>query len=259
MTLNLFDLTGRVALITGVGRGIGQAMTLALADAGADIAGLYRDNFTESQQLVEAKGRRFLPIQLDLASATPEELAAVVQQVVDHFGRLDVLVNNAGIIRRGKAVEYSAIDWRMTMQVNLDSAFFLAQAAARAMLNQPLQNGFRGKIINVGSVLSFQGGILVPAYTAAKHALEGLTKALANEWAAQGINVNTIAPGYMVTDNTEALRNDAARSKAILERIPAARWGEPDDLAGVTLFLASAASNYVHGSTLVVDGGWLGR
>ena len=259
MTLNLFDLTGRVALITGVGRGIGRAMALALADAGADIAGLYRDNFTESQQLVEAKGRCFLPIQLDLASATPEQLAGVVQQVVDHFGRLDVLVNNAGIIRRGKAVEYSADDWHMTMQVNLDSAFFLAQAAARAMLNQPLQNGFRGKIINVGSVLSFQGGILVPAYTAAKHALEGLTKALANEWAAQGINVNAIAPGYMVTDNTEALRNDAARSKAILERIPAARWGEPDDLAGVTLFLASAASNYVHGSTVVVDGGWLGR
>ncbi len=144
-------------------------------------------------------------------------------------------------------------------KVNLDSAFFLAQAAARAMLNQPLQAGLRGKIINVGSVLSFQGGILVPAYTAAKHALEGLTKALANEWAAQGINVNAVAPGYMVTDNTEALRNNAARSKAILERIPAARWGEPGDLAGVTLFLASAASNYVHGSTVVVDGGWLGR
>lgn len=258
-TLQLFDLTGRVALVTGAGRGLGKAMALALADAGADIAVLYNNNYQEAQSEVTARGRRFLPIQLDLQNATPEQLAGAVQRVVDELGRIDILVNNAGIIRRTKAVDYSAEDWRATLQVNLDSLFFLSQAAARAMLKQPVQNGFRGKIINVGSVLSFQGGILVPAYTAAKHAVEGLTKAFANEWAAQQINVNAIAPGYMVTDNTEALRNDATRYQAIVARIPAGQWGQPEDLAGVTLFLASAASNYVHGATLVVDGGWLGR
>jgi 2-deoxy-D-gluconate 3-dehydrogenase len=172
---------------------------------------------------------------------------------------LDILVNNAGIIRRKPAINFSAQDWRDTLQINLDTVFFLSQAAARIMLTQPVQNGFRGKIINVASVLSFQGGILVPAYAAAKHGLAGLTQAFANEWAAQGIHVNAIAPGYTVTDNTEALRSDPARSQAILARIPAGRWAEPEDLAGVTLFLASAASNYVHGETIVVDGGWLGR
>ncbi|CAN5763690.1 2-dehydro-3-deoxy-D-gluconate 5-dehydrogenase KduD [soil metagenome] len=258
-SLKLFDLTGRVALVTGAGRGLGKAMALALADAGADIAILYNTNYQATQQAVIARGRRFLPIQLDLSTATPEQLAATVQRVVDEFGRLDILVNNAGIIRRTKAIDYSAEDWRATLQVNLDSVFFLSQAAARVMLQQPVQNGFRGKIIQVGSVLSFQGGILVPAYAAAKHGLEGMTKALANEWAAQQINVNVIAPGYMTTDNTEGIRNDPARYQAIVARIPAGHWGEPDDLAGVTLFLASAASNYVHGATIVVDGGWLGR
>jgi len=257
--LNLFDLSDRVALITGAGRGLGKAMALALADAGADIAILYNQNYAETGREVNARGRRFLPIQLDLSTATPEQLSAVVQQVKDEFGRLDILVNNAGIIRRTPAVDYSAEDWRATMQVNLDSVFFLAQAAARVMLQQPVQNGFRGKIISVASVLSFQGGILVPAYAAAKHGLDGLTKALANEWAAHAINVNAIAPGYMVTDNTEALRADQTRSQSILARIPAGHWGEPHDLAGVTIFLASAAANYVHGTTIAVDGGWLGR
>jgi 2-deoxy-D-gluconate 3-dehydrogenase len=257
--LNLFDLSDRVALITGAGRGLGKAMALALADAGADIAILYNQNYAETGREVNARGRRFLPIQLDLSIATPEQLNAVVQQVKDEFGQLDILVNNAGIIRRTPAVDYSAEDWRTTMQVNLDSVFFLAQAAARVMLQQPVQNGFRGKIISVASVLSFQGGILVPAYAAAKHGLDGLTKALANEWAAHAINVNAIAPGYMVTDNTEALRADPTRSQSILARIPAGHWGEPNDLAGVTIFLASAAANYVHGTTIAVDGGWLGR
>jgi 2-deoxy-D-gluconate 3-dehydrogenase len=255
----LFTLTNRVALVTGAGRGIGKAIALALAGAGADIAILYNHNFRETQEAVATLGRRFLPIQCDLLRASPEQLSNVVQQVVANFGRLDILVNNAGIIRRTRAIDYSAEDWRAVLQVNLDSVFFLTQAAARAMMDQPLQEGFRGKVINVASVLSFQGGILVPAYAAAKHALAGVTAALANEWAVHGVNVNAIAPGYIETDNTEALRNDPVRSKAILDRIPAGRWGMPDDLAGATLFLASAASNYVHGATIAVDGGWLGR
>lgn len=255
----LFDLTGRVALVTGAGRGIGKAMAMAMGGAGADIAILYNHNFQETQAAVTALGRRFLPIQCDLLTASPEQLAHIVQQVMETLGRLDILVNNAGIIRRTRAIDYPVEDWRAVLQVNLDSVFFLTQAAARVMVNQPMQDGFRGKVINVASVLSFQGGILVPAYTAAKHALAGLTAALANEWASQGINVNAIAPGYIETDNTEALRNDPVRSKAILDRIPAGRWGMPDDLAGATLFLASAASNYVHGTTITVDGGWLGR
>jgi len=259
MRMNLFDLTGRVALVTGAGRGIGKAMALALADAGADIAVLYQNNYADTQNEVLARGRRCLPIQLDLLHATPEQLTDAVAQIVAELGRIDILVNNAGIIRRTEAIDYPVQDWRDTMQVNLDSIFYLTQAAARAMMQQPLVQGWRGKVINVASVLSFQGGIRVPAYAAAKHGLDGLTKALANEWAAHGIHVNGIAPGYMVTDNTEALRADAERSQAILDRIPAKRWGEPEDLAGITLFLASAASNYVHGTTIPVDGGWLAR
>lgn len=257
--LNYFDLTGRVALVTGAGRGIGQAMAVALADAGADIACLYNTRYTETETLIKERGRRFLPIQLDLTQATPEALRGAVQQVVDGLGRLDILINNAGIIRRTPAMAYSEADWEAVLQVNLNSVFYLSQAAARVMAQQEIQQGYRGKIIQVASVLSFQGGILVPAYTAAKHALTGITKALANEWAVEGIGVNAIAPGYIVTDNTEALRSDQTRSQAILARIPAGRWGEADDLAGVTIFLASAASNYVHGSTFVVDGGWLAR
>lgn len=256
---DLFNLSGRVALVTGAGRGIGQAMAVALAQAGADIAILYNNNYAETAAAVQAYGRRCTPIQLDLLQATPAQLTDVARQAVTALGRLDILVNNAGIIRRTEAINYPTQDWRDTLQVNLDSIFYLTQAAARIMLAQPVEQGFRGKVINVASVLSFQGGIRVPAYTASKHALTGLTQALANEWAAQGINVNAIAPGYIATDNTEALRNDMARNQAILERIPAGRWGEPDDLRGVTLFLASAASNYVHGTTIVVDGGWLGR
>ncbi len=254
-----FDLSGRVALITGGGRGIGQAMAVALADAGADIACLYNTRYEATEALVTERGRRFLPVQLDLTQTTAALAQDVVQQVMGELGRLDILVNNAGIIRRAPALEYSTTDWHETLQVNLNSVFYLSQAAARAMSEQPLKNGYRGKIIQVASVLSYQGGILVPAYTAAKHALTGMTKALANEWASLGIGVNAIAPGYIATDNTEALRSDSTRNQAILDRIPAGRWGDPDDLAGVTIFLASAASNYVHGATFVVDGGWLGR
>lgn len=254
-----FDLSGRVALVTGAGRGIGMGMAIALADAGADIACLYNTRYSDIQQAIEARGRRFLPIQLDLTTATPAQITAVVDAVTTGLGRLDILVNNAGIIRRTEAIDYSVADWEATLQINLNSVFFLSQAAARAMMQQPIEQGFRGKMIQVASVLAFQGGIRVPAYTAAKHALVGMTQALGNEWARHGINVNAIAPGYIVTDNTEALRNDPDRSKAILDRIPAGRWGEPTDLAGVTIFLASAASNYVSGSTIVVDGGWLSR
>ena len=254
-----FDLSGRVALVTGAGRGIGMGMAVALADAGADIACLYHTRYGDIQQAVEARGRRFLPVQLDLTTATPAQLTDVINSVTAGLGRLDILVNNAGIIRRTEALDYSVADWEATLQINLNSVFFLSQAAARVMMQQPIANGFRGKIIQVASVLAFQGGIRVPAYTAAKHGLVGMTQALGNEWARHGINVNAIAPGYIVTDNTEALRNDPDRSKAILERIPAGRWGEPTDLAGITIFLASAASNYVSGTTIVVDGGWLGR
>jgi 2-deoxy-D-gluconate 3-dehydrogenase len=234
-------------------------MTLALAAAGADIAGLYRSTVEQVQSEVEGMGRRFLPVQLDLEEASPAAVAEAVQKVVDHYGRLDVLVNNAGIIRRGSVLDLSADDWFDVLQVNLNTPFFLSQAAARIMRQQPVDRGTRGKIIQVASLLSFQGGILVPAYTAAKHALVGITKAMANEWASQQIHVNAIAPGYMFTDNTEALSNDPVRYQAILDRIPAGRWGDPQDLAGITLFLASPASNYVHGAVIPVDGGWLGR
>ena len=251
--LDLFRVDGQVALITGAGRGIGQAMAVTLAGAGADIAGLYNTRYEETALQVESLGRRFLPIQLDLQQASPEQLQDVVRQVVDMGGRLDILVNNAGIILRNPALEFSASDWNAVMQVNLNAVFFLSQAAAAVMVQQR-----KGKIIQVASLLSFQGGIRVPAYTAAKHGVVGLTKALANELAPMGINVNAIAPGYIRTDNTTALQADLARNAAILSRIPVGRWGEPDDLKGVTLFLASAASDYMHGAVITVDGGWMG-
>jgi 2-deoxy-D-gluconate 3-dehydrogenase len=252
--LDLFRLDGKVALVTGPGRGLGQGIALGLAEAGADIAGLYRATYEGTQSQVEALGRRFLPIQCDLAKASVGDLEAVVAQTVEALGRLDILVNNAGIIRRAPAIQYSEQDWDAVIHVNLKTAFFLAQAAAKAMLKQG-----GGKIINVASMLSFQGGILVPSYTAAKSALAGITRALANEWAAKNINVNAIAPGYMATDNTAPLRADPQRSEAILARIPAGRWGEPADLSGIAVYLASAASDYMHGAIVPIDGGWLAR
>lgn len=254
MLPNVFDLTGRVALVTGATTGLGQAMAVALAQAGADVASLGRRPGDETGAAVTAAGRRFLHLTCDLQAASVADLQQVVADVVAHMGRLDILVNNAGIIRRMPALDFSEADWDTVLQVNLKAVFFLSQAAARQMVQQG-----GGKIINIASMLSFQGGILVPAYTAAKSGLAGLTHALANEWAAHGINVNAIAPGYMATDNTAALRADAARNQAILARIPAGRWGAPADLGGTTVFLASDAANYVHGVILPVDGGWLGR
>lgn len=252
--LNSFTLHNKIALITGVGRGLGQGMAVALAQAGADVAGVYRQNYAETAAAVTATGRRFYPLQCDLETASPTNLDALVADVQQELGGLDILVNNAGMIRRAPAVEYSSADWQAVLQVNLNALFYLSQAAARLMLNQR-----SGKIINIASMLSFQGGILVPAYTAAKSAVAGLTKALANEWAAHGINVNAIAPGYMATDNTAPLRDDAQRNEAILARIPSGRWGTPEDLGGMTVFLASAASDYVNGAVIPVDGGWLAR
>ena len=252
--LDLFRLDGRVALVTGAGRGLGQAEACALAEAGADVAGLGVTQVAQTQAQVEALGHRFLAVECDLRTATVARLNEVVNRVVGELGGLDVLVNNAGIIRRAPALEFSEQDWDDVLQINLKALFFLSQAAARVMV----QRG-GGKIINVASMLSFQGGILVPSYTAAKSGVAGLTRALANEWASQRINVNAIAPGYMATDNTAPLRADPQRSQAILARIPAGRWGEPADLKGAVVFLASAASDYLHGAIVAVDGGWLAR
>lgn len=252
--LESFRLDGKVALVTGAGRGLGQAMAVGLAEAGADIAGLYVTSFAETQAQVQALGRRFLPVPCNLRDATVTELYEKVALVVQKLGRLDILVNNAGMIRRAPALEFSEAYWDDVIQVNLKALFFLSQAAGNVMAKQG-----SGKIINIASMLSFQGGILVPSYTAAKSAVAGLTHALANEWAGKGINVNAIAPGYMATDNTAPLRADEQRNRAILERIPAGRWGVPDDLKGVVVFLGSAASDYMHGAVVPVDGGWLSR
>jgi 2-deoxy-D-gluconate 3-dehydrogenase len=249
-----FRLDGKVALVTGVGRGLGQGMAIGLAEAGADVAGLYLTRYQETLAQVEALGRRFLPVQCDLQEASVARLNEVVDQVVGEMGRLDILINNAGIIRRAPALEFSEQDWDDVIQVNLKTIFFLSQAAARVMVQQGA-----GKIIHVASMLSFQGGILVPPYTASKSGVAGLTRAMANEWASKGINVNAIAPGYMATDNTAPLRADPQRGPAILARIPAGRWGEPADLKGVVVFLASAASDYMHAAIVPLDGGWLAR
>jgi 2-deoxy-D-gluconate 3-dehydrogenase len=252
--LELFRLDNRVALVTGAGRGLGQGMALGLAEAGADIAGLYRTHYEETQAQVEALGRRFLPLQCDLLEASVSRLNEAVAETVAELGGLDILVNNAGIIRRAPALEFAEQDWDDVLQVNLKALFFLSQAAARVMAERG-----GGKIIHVASMLSYQGGIFVPAYTAAKSGVAGLTRAMANEWASKGINVNAIAPGYMATDNTAPLRADPQRNPAILARIPAGRWGQPSDLKGTVVFLASAASNYMHGALVPVDGGWLAR
>src|SRR5688572_8851006 len=229
--LDSFRLDGKVALITGASRGLGQAIALGLAEAGAEIAGLERSSDCGGTcESVRAIGRRYLTVTGDLEMASVDDLNVIVQHVVDEYGRLDILVNNAGIIRRTAAMDYSEQDWDAVLQINLKSAFFLSQAAARVM-----QKKGGGKIINVASLLSFQGGIFVPSYTAAKHGIAGLTHALANEWSTLGINVNAIAPGYMETDNTAALRADESRNAAILARIPVGRWGKAQDLKGAAV------------------------
>lgn len=252
--LNAFDLTGKVALVTGSDRGLGQGMALGLAEAGADIAGIGISDGEETSNLVSDCGRRYFHQQVDLLAAQKADIQAAVQRVVDELGRVDILVNNAGIIRRAPLMEFTETDWDDVLQINLKALFLLSQTAAAPMI---AQGG--GRIINIASMLSFQGGILVPSYTASKHGVMGLTRALANELAAHGINVNAIAPGYMATDNTAALRADPQRNQAILERIPAGRWGTPEDLQGIVVFLASAASGYLTGATINVDGGWLAR
>lgn len=254
MILDRFKLDGRVAMVTGATRGLGRAVAVALAEAGADVAGLGRSEPAETGRAIGALGRRFLGMALDLEAAPVAALDAAVGRVCDGLGRIDILINNAGTVRRAPALDYSERDWDDILQINLKSAFFLAQSAGRRMA---AQGG--GKIVNVASLLSFQGGILVPAYAAAKHALAGITRALANELAGKNVNVNAVAPGYMVTDNTAALRADPARSRAILERIPAGRWGVPEDLVGAVLLLASPASDYMNGAIVPVDGGWLSR
>ncbi|PWC32715.1 2-dehydro-3-deoxy-D-gluconate 5-dehydrogenase KduD [Azospirillum sp. TSO35-2] len=248
-----FDLSGTVALVTGANTGIGQAIAVALAGAGADIAVAGRSAPDETQAMVERLGRRFLAIPADVSSIAP--LPGVVEQAVAGLGGLDILVNNAGIIRRADSLDFTEDDWDAVMDVNLKSVFFLCQAFGRHVIGR----GGKGKIINIASMLSFQGGIRVPSYTASKSGVAGLTKLLACEWAGKGINVNAIAPGYVETNNTAQLRSDPQRNTEILGRIPAGRWSVPADLGGPAVFLASAASDYVHGTILPVDGGWLAR
>ena len=250
--LDLFNLAGRTALVTGANTGLGQGIAIALAAAGADVVATGRSPADDTAAQVRALGRRFLDVRADLTSTAP--VRDVVDAAIALNGRLDIVVNNAGIIRRADSLDVEEADWDAVIDTNLKSVFFLAQAAARHMA---AHGG--GKIVNIASLLSFQGGIRVPAYAASKSAVAGLTRALANEWAAQGINVNAIAPGYFDTNNTAALRADPVREPAILARIPAGRWGQPGDLAGAAVFLASRASDYVHGIVLPVDGGWLAR
>ncbi len=248
-----FRLDGSVALVTGASAGIGRALAIALAEAGANVAchGNTRSP-NATCEAVRKHGKQALALTADLADpASPTRLA---QEALDAFGRIDILINNAGTIKRAPAVDVAEQDWNTVLQVNLSSVFRLCQAVAPQMLERR-----RGKIINIASLLSFQGGITVPAYAASKGGVALLTKALSNEWAAKGVNVNALAPGYIRTDNTLALQRDETRQRQILERIPAGRWGEPADLAGAAIFLASPASDYVNGHILVVDGGWMGR
>jgi 2-deoxy-D-gluconate 3-dehydrogenase len=255
--VSAFDLTGRVAAVTGANAGIGQGIALALAAAGADVVAIGRTPAEETAAQVRALGRRCELVSADLSSIAP--VGAVIDTVVERLGRLDILVNNAGIIRRADALEFSEEDWDAVIDTNLKTPFFLAQAAARHMAGWASPGGRRGKIVNIASMLSFQGGVRVPSYTASKSGLAGLTKLLANEWAAKGINVNAIAPGYIATANTAALQADETRNRQILERIPEGRWGDPADIGGAAVFLASSAADYVQGHVLAVDGGWLAR
>ena len=251
--LDSFRLDGKVAIVTGASRGLGAAMAQGLAEAGADLVLVARGDMSALQKIIAAAGRRSITVAADVS--VPTAAAEIVAAALKAFGRADILVNNAGIIRRANLLEFSEADWNDVLNVNLTAAFRLSQRFAAELVARKSP----GKIVNIASMLSFQGGVRVASYTAAKSALNGLTKAMANELAPLGINVNALAPGYMATDNTEQLRADPARNKSILERIPAARWGTPADLQGAVIFLSSPASDYMHGHTLAVDGGWLAR
>jgi 2-deoxy-D-gluconate 3-dehydrogenase len=249
---NPFDLTGKVAIVTGANTGIGQAIAVALAEAGADVACVGRTPAEDTVAKIRALGRKAEIVSADLSTIEPVQ--RVVDETIAKLGGLDILINNAGIIRRADAVDFSEADWDAVIDTNLKSVFFLCQAAGRHMIVQG-----SGKIVNIASMLTFQGGIRVPSYTASKSGIGGLTKLLANEWAAKGINVNAIAPGYIATNNTAALQADETRNRSILDRIPAGKWGDASDLGGAAVFLSSAAANYVQGHILAVDGGWLAR
>lgn len=253
MILDSFDLSGKVAIVTGCNTGLGQGMAVALAEAGANIVGVNISEADETDSMIKKLGRQFINITADVSKI--DMLPNIVEQAVSALGRIDILVNNAGIIRREDAINFSEKDWDDVMDINIKSVFFLSQAVAKQFLAQ----NTGGKIINIASMLSYQGGIRVPSYTASKSAVMGITRLLANEWASKGININAIAPGYMATNNTAALRADEDRNAAILERIPAGRWGTPKDVKGPVVFLASDASDYINGYTIAVDGGWLAR
>lgn len=250
-----FDLKGKVALVTGSSTGLGQGMALGLAEAGADIVGLDYIGSDETKILIEKLGRKYVGLKANLITAKKQDLINIIDEVVQHMGRIDILVNNAGIIRREDTLDFSEENWDDVININLRSVFFLSQAAA----NQFIKQKSPGKIINIASMLSYQGGIRVPSYTASKSGVKGITMTMANEWAKYNINVNAIAPGYMATNNTKQLRDDEKRAGEILERIPAGRWGTPRDVAGAAVFLASSNSDYINGFTIAVDGGWLAR
>ena len=253
MILDQFKLEGKMAVVTGSSRGLGRAMAEGLAQAGADIALVDILDMSDAKTAIETLGRRCIAVTADLSKK--ESVPSIIDATVKGLGGIDILINNAGIIRRAPITEFTEKDWDDVMNINIRTLFFLSQAVAKVMINQ----GRGGKIVNTASMLSFQGGIYVPSYTASKSAVMGLTRLLANELAPHNINVNAIAPGYMATDNTKPLRDDPVRSNAILDRIPAGRWGKPEDLQGVAVFLASAASDYLQGYTVAVDGGWLAR
>lgn len=253
MILDRFKLDGKAAIVTGAARGLGQAIAVGFAEAGSDVSLVDILPTEDTEKSIKKLGRRAVGVEADLANI--DCVPVIMQKTLDAFGGIDILMNNAGIIRRAPIQEFSEKDWDDVINVNQKTLFFLSQAAARVMIRQ----GRGGKIINTASMLSYQGGILVPSYTASKSAVMGLTRLMANELAPHGINVNAIAPGYMATENTRPLREDRDRNKAILDRIPAGRWGKPEDLQGVCVFLASAASDYMNGYTVAVDGGWLAR
>ena len=253
MILNNFSLDGKVAIITGSSTGLGQGMCVAMAEASAVVVGVDYVDSPETKETIEKAGGKFTSVVANLMSIEP--IDGIIKTAVDTYGKVDILVNNAGIIRREDAINFNENDWDDVLNLNLKTVFFFGQAVAKQFIAQ--NSG--GKIINIASMLSFQGGIRVPSYTASKSGVMGITRAMANEWAKHNININAIAPGYMATNNTQMLREDAARNAAILDRIPAARWGLPADLMGPAIFLASAASDYVNGYTVAVDGGWLAR